>query len=99
MCRVRSCCPPALRTMRVERSGARPGLPRQRAHVLVPGTVFVRPRRVDVNDEARVLRPYNPADMSPSASPARSVAELRRHQLNAVVASFLGWTFDAFDFF
>ena len=23
----------------------------------------------------------------------------RRHQLNAVVASFLGWTFDAFDFF
>src|SRR4051794_17455227 len=28
-----------------------------------------------------------------------SVAELRRHQLNAVLASFLGWTFDAFDFF
>ncbi len=33
---------------------------------------------------------------SPGAAP---VAELRRHQLNAVVASFLGWTFDAFDFF
>jgi SHS family lactate transporter-like MFS transporter len=27
------------------------------------------------------------------------VVELRRHQLNAVLASFLGWTFDAFDFF
>ena len=26
-------------------------------------------------------------------------AEERRHQRNAVLASFLGWTFDAFDFF
>jgi len=32
-----------------------------------------------------------------AASDARATE--RRHQLNAVVASFLGWTFDAFDFF
>jgi SHS family lactate transporter-like MFS transporter len=37
--------------------------------------------------------------MSRQVFATTSVAERRRHQLNAVVASFLGWTFDAFDFF
>src|SRR5271157_2254992 len=33
------------------------------------------------------------------APPAVSIDQQRRDQRNTVLASFLGWTFDAFDFF
>src|SRR5438445_2539480 len=37
--------------------------------------------------------------MVTTESAAIDVSAERRHQRNAVIASFLGWTFDAFDFF
>ena len=35
----------------------------------------------------------------PATHTSESLAAERRNQRNAVLASFLGWTFDAFDFF
>ncbi len=37
--------------------------------------------------------------MVTTESAAIDVSAERRHERNAVIASFLGWTFDAFDFF
>src|SRR5712671_6612777 len=44
------------------------------------------------------MRKYNSPHMDRSTSPPASAAE-RANQRNAVLAGFLGWTLDAFDFF